>query len=102
MVQEELIQLGEEVAIMFRIYATKVITRTVKLFLFSIATLITKWIVQLTVCICVWNEQNRTSIEQMNGTTLLSAFKYHKSTLLGVVFNSGCSAAYILLYVPVV
>ena len=42
MVQEELIQLGKEVAIMFRMYATKVITSTVKLFLFSIATLITK------------------------------------------------------------
>ena len=29
MVQEELVQLGEEVAIMVRIYATKVITSTV-------------------------------------------------------------------------
>ena len=55
LVQEELVLLGEEVAIMFRIYATKVITSTVKLFLFSIPTLITKWIVQLIVCICMWN-----------------------------------------------
>ena len=53
--QEELVLLGEEVAIMFRNYATKVITSAVKLFLFSMATLITKWIVQLTVCVCVWN-----------------------------------------------
>ena len=29
MVQEELVQLGEEVAIMFRMYATKVIASTV-------------------------------------------------------------------------
>ena len=61
-----MVLLGEEVAIMFRNYAAKVITSTVKLLLFSIATLITKWVVQLTVCICVWNgtEQDRKSVEQ--------------------------------------
>ena len=38
----------------------------------------TKWIIQLAVYICMWNgtEQNRTSIEQMNRMTLLSAFKH--------------------------